>query len=253
MSGITVVQRVPEERDCERLAEPGIYFWLAEDGETYVGQSLNPQSRLREHWRNHRDIVRACFVPCAATDLDRLEAELIEEAGRHFLLRNIKLAVATAREVPFDTLISSDERERFLAGHDLKAGCWNEFEHLTQVQKHKFSRFLAVARAIEALTALQLFVRCAIPKPAATEVKFWSATIFPSRRFVRLNAGQQEVFTVNVGAGRIRVLTTIGSTSCGRPECGIRSNRSRTYWLLKTWKIGCRASASFRATGLWFA
>lgn len=38
---------------------PGIYFWLAADGEAYVGQSVRPQSRLRQHMRAHGDILVA--------------------------------------------------------------------------------------------------------------------------------------------------------------------------------------------------
>ena len=48
--------------------QPGIYFWIAADGEAYVGQSIKPQSRLREHWRSHLDLERACFMPCSEAD-----------------------------------------------------------------------------------------------------------------------------------------------------------------------------------------
>ena len=189
--------------------QPGIYFWLAEDGEAYVGQSINPRSRLREHWRNHRDIVRACFLPCPATELDAIEARLIKQAGRHFDLRNIKLAVATSREVPFDKLISEDERERFLAGDDLHDLPWRTFELLTQVQKKRYEKFLASSGGHEALRALQTFVSRVIPKPAATEVGFWSVTLFPQSPSLRLNAGQQEVFTypANCPGSEIRIFS----------------------------------------------
>ena len=77
--------------------QPGIYFWLAADGEAYVGQSITPQSRLRQHWRDHRDVSHACFRPCPLNDLDRVEEKLITEIGKHFPLRNIKHAVTTSR------------------------------------------------------------------------------------------------------------------------------------------------------------
>ncbi len=179
--------------------KPGIYFWIAEDGEAYVGQSITPQSRLRQHWRDHRDIVRACFLPCARDDLDHVEERLIGEAGKHFRLRNIKLAVATSREVPFDRIISETERELFLAGHDLPYCEWRHFDLLTQVQKKRFTKFLATPGADEALRTLQTFVSRVIPKPAATEVGFWSVTVFPRSSFLRVNAGQQEVFTFDAG------------------------------------------------------
>jgi hypothetical protein len=47
----------------------GVYFWIAEDGETYVGETLNARSRLMQHLRNHPDLRYACFqtVPTRST------------------------------------------------------------------------------------------------------------------------------------------------------------------------------------------
>lgn len=189
--------------------QPGIYFWIAEDGEAYVGQSLHPQHRLREHWRAHRDLVRACFLPCARDDLNEVEAKLIKKAESHFLLRNIKLAVSTSREVPFDDVVSQAERELFLSGGDLPDAEWRAFDLLARLQKKKFSKFLSVGGSLAALRALQTFVHRALPKPATTEVGFWSVTISSSGCFIRVNAGHQEVFTVtgSVGAIDARVLS----------------------------------------------
>ena len=78
---------------------------------------------------------------------------------------------------------------------------------MTQVQAKRFERFLRAPGADEALAALQMFVERAIPKPAATEVGFWSVTLFPSSGFVRLNAGQQEVFTYRIAAEGAEVRT----------------------------------------------
>jgi hypothetical protein len=200
---------VRSQRPWANKDQPGIYFWLAADGEAYVGQSVAPQSRLRQHWRDHRDIAQACFRPCAPDELDRTEAKLIDQLGRHFPLRNIKLSVATVREVPFDKLVHESERERFLAGEDLVASPWREFDLLTRLQARRFQKFLTVDGGQDALLVAQSFIRRAIPTPAATEVGFWSITLFPRTRFIRINAGQQEVFTCS---GRrdgteVRILT----------------------------------------------
>ena len=72
---------------------------------------------------------------------------------------------------------------------------WRTFELLTQVQKKRFEKFLACDGGLEALRALKTYVSRVIPKPAATEVGFWSVTLFPQSRSLRVNAGQQEVFT----------------------------------------------------------
>lgn len=189
--------------------QPGIYFWLAEDGEAYVGQSISPQSRLRQHWRDYRDIARACFLPCPAADLDRVEQKFIREAGKHFALRNIKHSVATAREVPFDRLVNADERARFLAGGDINDAPWRPFDILTRIQQRKYTKYLALPGGTRALAAVRTFISRAIPKPAATEVGFWSVTLFPSTGFIRVNAGQQEVITCQITADgpEVRVLT----------------------------------------------
>ena len=120
---------------------PGIYFWLAEDGETYIGQSVTPRSRLRQHVRDHGDVMLACFMPCAQSDLDRVEEELINQLGGHVPLRNIKLAVSTSREVPFDELVDATERERFLAGGEITDGDWQDLELLTRLQTAKSRSF----------------------------------------------------------------------------------------------------------------
>lgn len=189
--------------------QPGIYFWLASDGEAYVGQSITPQSRLRQHWRDHRDVVHACFMPCPMNDLNRVEERLINEIGKHFPLRNIKHAAKTSSEVPFDKLISDEERERFLAGNDLPDEPWQPLELLTRLQARKFAKFAAMKGGQETLANARLFISRAIPKPAATEAGFWSITLFPADCSLRINAGQQEVFTCAGGLnGRTaRILT----------------------------------------------
>jgi len=53
--------------------QPGIYSWLASYGEPYVGQSIMPQSRLSQHWRDHRDVPHACFMPCGLNQFNQLE------------------------------------------------------------------------------------------------------------------------------------------------------------------------------------
>lgn len=59
------------------------------------------------------------------------------------------------------------------------------------------------------MAAARTFISRAIPKPAATEVGFWSLTLFPSTGFIRVNAGQQEVFTCHAGlvGSEVQVLT----------------------------------------------
>lgn len=186
---------------------PGIYFWLADNGEAYIGQSVRPLARLRQHLRDHGDITHAAFQRCLRQDLNALEQKLVDVAGRHFPLRNIKFAVSTASPVAFDQLVSPAEQAAFVAGGDLENGPWAPLEDHVRLQARKFERFVADPASATALQALRLFVSRAIPKPAATEEKFWSVSLFPDRRFVRVNAGHQEVFTYDGRVGRVRVLS----------------------------------------------
>jgi hypothetical protein len=47
------------------------------------------------------------------------------------------------------------------------------------------------------LTSVRHFVSGEFPKPAATEASFWSAPLFPERRLIRINGGQQKFFNVD--------------------------------------------------------
>lgn len=188
-------------------SRPGIYFWLAEDGEVYVGQSVVPRSRLRQHIKAHGDLIHAAFQPCARSELNALERKLVDIVGRHFPLRNIKFALSTASSVPFDELVSPAEQQAFIAGGVLPDHEWGALDEHERRQSKKFERFRADLRSAEAFATVRLFVARVIPKPAATEASFWSASLLPARRFIRINIGQQEVFTYDWATNRVRIFS----------------------------------------------
>lgn len=179
--------------------ETGLYFWIAEDGETYVGQTVNARSRLLQHRRTHPDLSYASFQALADDQLNAREAELIEIVGRSFATRNIKHALQTRTHVPFDDFVSEIERHAFLDGTDLDEDHWRALPLLERKQARKFDTFLAMDEASSALGALATFIRKALPKPATTEARFWSVSLCPAGHLLRVNAGQQEVFTVTRG------------------------------------------------------
>lgn len=203
-------RRCDNQRPWSNARHPGIYFWLAADGQAYVGQSIRPRARLRQHMKTHGDLVHVAFQPCERDELDDLEARLVDRAGEHFPLRNIKLAVSTASEVPFDHIVRPEEQALFLAGGELPSGEEQQFEQFERIQQRKFERLLQHPLGRAALTATGLFIARAIPKPDATEVGFWSATVRAGGILVRVNVGQQEVFTFEASsrAGSVRVFTT---------------------------------------------
>lgn len=184
-----------------RSEASGVYCWIAENGEAYVGQAVSARKRLLAHARSHADIRYAAFQAVPREALDRREAELIARVNEVFPTRNIKLALQSAASVPFDQVVSPEEREAFLRGEQLQdsEGEWHEFPVLTQKQAAKFARFMRLPDAVSMMGALGRFVQAVLPKAPATEGRFWSVTLFPSPHILRVNVGQQEVFTIARG------------------------------------------------------
>lgn len=195
----------------ERPKSGGIYFWVAANGVAYVGKATSFFSRLRAHQRKHDDIVFAFFKPLAKTLRDEAERNLIQSSEKRFGTRNIKYAADTTVRVPLDDLVSQDEREAFLRGDTVPdPNEWRELPELAEKQANKFRRCAQSERFATVLIAVRQYLHAAIPKPSATEVRFWSITLFDDTS-IRINVGQQEVFTVDEYDGQLlaRVLTSV--------------------------------------------
>ena len=189
----------------------GIYFWVAENGEAYVGKATSFYARLRAHLQNHDDIKYAFFKPVARSDRSDVEKQLILAAGRNFAIRNIKHAAISVTHVPFDDIVSPPERELFLKnGELLPQRGRGDLDEFHRRQLHAFDRFSSDPDFDVACVALGLFISRVIPRPMETETRFWSVTLKPKGHLLRINAGQQEVFTVTPRRSKLwaRVLTT---------------------------------------------
>lgn len=166
--------------------------------------------RLRQHWKNYREMAYAAFMPTSTDELDVTEKDKVEALEGRFPILNIKLARSSATPVPFDSIVTAEDRVRFLRGATLSAPeTWQEWPLLQLKQSRRFSRFQANKHFGTVVGALRLFVENCIPMPSATEVKFWSVTLLEnSPNLLRVNAGQQEVLTLtNDDAPAVRVLT----------------------------------------------
>lgn len=188
----------------------GVYFWITESGQAYVGKAKSFHSRLTQHLNNHPDIRWAFFKYVREEHRDAVERETISLADKHFPTRNIKHAEATVLHRPFDDLVPADERRQFLNGEELSLGQWMPMPRQHLKQQSNWRIYSASPEAEIAAVALKLFVERAIPKAAITEAAFWSVTARPSGHLLRVNVGQQEVFTVGeYGAGlSARILTS---------------------------------------------
>jgi hypothetical protein len=187
----------------------GVYLWITENGEAYVGKAKWVRSRLSQHAANHPDLRWAFFKYVSEAERDSVEQETIRRADRLFRTRNIKHALMTSVRRPLDELIDPESQEKFLAGEEIGLGEWRSHPELNPKQDVGWLRFQAEPDGAVAAEALRVFVERALPRAAETEVAYWSVTGVPKHYLLRVNAGHQEVFTVSWSFGQLiaRVLT----------------------------------------------
>jgi hypothetical protein len=119
----------------------GVYSWVAENGEAYVGQAVSVRRRLLDRWKVHRDILAAAFMRLDRQKLDEIERTCIRDISKNFSTRNIKHAISTSAFVPFDTFMTDAERQVFLFGSFASnEHVWRDLGVLEQKQATKFRR-----------------------------------------------------------------------------------------------------------------
>jgi hypothetical protein len=176
----------------------GVYTWITETGDAYVGQTLKVRARLRQHWKFHRSIVYAAFQPVERDNLNVEEPRLIAAMETAFPVLNITFAKSSTTRVPFDEVVTQDERKEFLNGGKLAENIdWPQWPLLVRKQNEKFKYLTTDDLCYIVLNSIRTYVERCIPKPRSTEVRFWSVTVLnDSPHYFRLNVGQQEVFTL---------------------------------------------------------
>ncbi len=176
----------------------GIYSWVTENLECYTGQAVSVRRRLLQHAKQHPDLLYVAFQSACESELDALEETLIKRVETIYPTRNIKHASKSVSSVPFDLVVSAADQELFLSGLDIdNATGWKDWPALEVRQAKRFAKlkndpdFKAIVGCLN-----HYIVRC-VPAPADTEVRFWSVSLFSQTgTILRLNAGQQEVFTI---------------------------------------------------------
>lgn len=179
-----------------------VYFWLAENGEAYVGKATCVRRRLRQHFGQHRDMVAAAFVPVPPDALDREERRITALAEHGFRLRNVLNVKDSGSRLPLDGLLSRQEQAAFVQGGNPRA--WiREARRASPLaearQRPKLRRLAAFGDDDVLLRApVSEFVLAAIPRPMATEGRYWSVTLFPAAGILaRVNVGIEEVLTLH--------------------------------------------------------
>ena len=179
----------------------GIYCWVTENGDAYVGQSVNIRNRLKQHFIAHRDLLFAAFQEFAKSRLDAEEAKAVRCFETEFPLRNIKLVKSSATHLPIDDFITPNDQSYFVENGN-RASWLREPRRempLLEVRQRSKLRVLEQDESYALIKNLvtEFVIRC-VPRPIATENRFWSVTYFPEGwTIVRVNVGQQEQFTIN--------------------------------------------------------
>ena len=176
----------------------GIYAWITGDMKAYVGQAVSVRNRLRQHWKNYRDMAYATFQHVEESKLDEVEGKLIASMETRYPILNIKFAKSSAQSVPFDDIVNQSETNAFLSGAPIsKTSSWKNWPLLENKQQHRYSTFTKKPECLTNLAALKIYIERCIPLPQETEVKFWSVSVLSCKpNYLRINVGQQEVFTV---------------------------------------------------------
>ena len=208
--GFTAPVAVEYVRAVRRLpVKAGLYVLGFANGEYYVGRSIHLRSRVMTHAVKHADIVWVCFsyIRRSASLKDALqEAEANAISAMHTRLhpqgistRAVDRVPWTPKPTPLNTLITAEEQLAWLGDpateledgprpprHDDAPLIAERFEHLASLPEwpavHGF---------------LSEYARRVIPRPRATEVRYWMTSCFPNDGpAVRLNVGWQTTVDV---------------------------------------------------------
>lgn len=167
----------------------GIYVLGFANGEQYVGQSVDVVSRFAAHRRRWADIVSLDWHACTADLLDKREQGVIASklwAGGK--LRNITHARGPLGVSPLDGTVAPDEQLAWLNGGDPFGGDDAERtidEALQAKKRPAYEQLRADPFFPYAALAFHYFINETIPRPAATERKFWVLTAMPATNRTR--------------------------------------------------------------------
>jgi hypothetical protein len=183
----------------------GIYVLGFDDGEQYVGQSVDVVSRFASHRRRWADIATLDWHSCNQAALNEREQGVI--AGRlaaDSKLRNIKYAQGPLGASPLDSTVAPDEQLAWINGKDPFEGrdAARQIDEAQRLKKQpSFEKLQKDPFFLYTVLAVNWFVGLTIPKPTATERRFWVLTAMPATnrskghyRLATLSINKVEVF-----------------------------------------------------------
>lgn len=180
----------------------GIYILEFENGQRYVGQSIDVVRRFADHRRHFPDIVGFQFCPIPRALLDSMERKTVQaNVDASYELRNIQLVSTSHRESPLDIDIDPVMQESWLQDGVFEPG----EDRYTQVaerrvrERKKFSKLAAHPQYAQIFEALVVFISKCIIWPPVTVEERWTVSAMPStyigpdfRRLAVINCGLVE-------------------------------------------------------------
>jgi hypothetical protein len=223
--GFSQAQQITGRGSIADLFRPGqrcgLYILHFANGDIYAGQSLEVVRRYSDHRKVHSDLTAIQFRRLHQSTLDTEERALIrrlEESG--YRLRNITFTSLPKGESDFDLLMDAQEQEKWLTdpGYSPHDGSRIENESLCHKYEAKFTRFMGMPYARDAIDLLAIYAAQCIPIPIQSELAFWGCSCLPEFRgpgvtiYSRININWQEVFTVSTRHNDLRISIHLAKT-----------------------------------------
>ncbi|MCA2991693.1 serine/threonine-protein kinase [Gemmatimonas sp.] len=174
------------------------------NGEYYVGRSTHLRSRIMTHSVKHADLVWVCFSylrRSASLKQALQEAEANAISAMHARLhphgistRGVDRVPWTPKRTPLNALVTAEEQLAWLreSAAKLEDGERPPRHDDAPIVAERFEYLASLPEWPDVQRFLSEYARCIIPKPRATEVRYWMTSCFPHEGLaVRLNVGWQ--------------------------------------------------------------
>ena len=182
----------------------GVYILHFEDGQYYVGESIDVVKRYAQHRKTYSDIDYVSFKETAGSQRMKVEKETVyrlENMGYGKKLRNINIVSIINGETDFDYLIPKVEQDKWIDSKVAKYDFMSERFEYPELRKRytdKFNKLKKYPLFDRVCSLFRAYVLATIPFPRKTEYSFWSVTCMPStdEKLLRVNIFWQETFHI---------------------------------------------------------
>jgi len=193
------VQGRPHIRDLFKGQVCGIYVLHHENGQHYVGQSIDVVKRYAQHKKSDNlfDISQISFKVVGEVDLDSEEKRVIkalENSG--LLLRNTQYATFSFGKTSLDDLMPQSVQERFYTDMNFSDldGERQDEPNIREKYHNHYLKFRSLPDSDQIVDALAFYVTQTIPAPKRTEMIYWNVSCMTGGDkypLIRINVGMQ--------------------------------------------------------------